>query len=82
MCPAEVKGRLKALSVAKFDALESADRLAWMVGSYCLTNPKRYPKKPAIVKRKEELKVMTDDEMKGAMRALMKRQGESNADNA
>ena len=78
MCPAEIKGRIEALNVNRRRELEARDQLAWMTGMYLRV--KNYPHKPNVVKEKP--KDMTDDEMKSAMGAIAKKQGEQNADNS
>jgi hypothetical protein len=67
MCPAEIKGRLKAYGIAQKRAVEGFDDLAWMIGNYTHASPKKYPKKPAIVKRDIKQGDDTDEEMQAKL---------------
>ena len=65
MTPAEINGRIKAYSEAQNRAMERIDALAWMVGSYTAQGyhqPKKYPKKPDMVKTKAKLLDEPEDE--------------------
>jgi hypothetical protein len=72
MTPAEVKGRIKAHEIAQKRAVEDADVLAWLIGSYVahgFHDPKHYPKKPNVVARAKPLPkgTMDDDDIKDAL---------------
>lgn len=79
MCPAEIRGRLKAFTMGQKRAQEAWDDLAWMIGVYTHTAPGKYPKRPNLVAREtKEPQAMTDDDMKAVLRSFMARQNEVN----
>ena len=68
MCPNEIKGRLNAFSKGIRRGFEGHDDLAWMIGSYVahgFHDPKKYPKKPCMVKR--EIPLKGNDDVKDAL---------------
>jgi hypothetical protein len=71
MTPAEVNGRIKAFVEGQNRVLEGHDTLAWMIGSYVAQgyhNPKKYPKKPDMVKTKPRMTApMEDDDIKAIL---------------
>ena len=72
MTPAEVKGRIKAHEISQKRAIEDADVLAWLIGSYVahgFHDPKHYPKKPSAVVQTKPLPkgTMGDDDIKDAL---------------
>lgn len=72
MTPAEVKGRIKAHEIAQKRAVEDADVLAWLIGSYVahgFHDPRHYPKKPnAVTQTKPQPKsIMGDEDIKDAL---------------
>lgn len=53
MTPAEISGRLRAHRASENQRIEGYDTLAWMIGNYVAQGyhqPKKYPKKPDMVK--------------------------------
>ena len=75
MTPAELESAAEALTAARRQAIERADALAWLIGSYVAVGvhaPKKYPKKPGGLRSARQ---MTDEEMKRAALAFAARHG-------
>jgi len=78
MCPKEIQGRLIAFSASIKRGLEGYDDLAFMVGSYVahsFHDPKKYPKKPCMVKRDIRI-VPEQDDVKGTLMAFVETHNE------
>lgn len=72
MTPAEIKGRIKAREIDQKQAIQDADVLAWMIGSYAsfaFHDPKHYPESAHLVKREMTLddEEMEPEDMKDAL---------------
>lgn len=80
MTPAEINGRIAAYRANVNQRLEADDAFAWMVGAYVAQGfhqPKRYPKKPNMVKvqkPKPKKAHMDDDSMKAMLEVFAKTQ--------
>lgn len=73
MTPAEVNGRLTAFASKASEEIENADLLAWMIGKYVaygVNAPKKYPKRPELMKKQKPSREMDDDELMTMMTAF------------
>lgn len=73
MTPAEISGRLMAHTATLNSQLEGYDTLAWMIGSYVAQGyhqPKKYPKKPDMVKIQKPIKEMDEAGIKDSLIAF------------
>jgi hypothetical protein len=73
MTPAEISGRLMAHTATLNSQLEGYDTLAWMIGSYVAQGyhqPKKYPKKPDMVKVKQKTKPMDEESIRDTLIAF------------
>lgn len=73
--PEEMRLKLLAFSAAQHDMLKQADTAAWLTGYYTalgINAPKRFPKKPNGIARREH---MTDEQMKRAALAFAAKHG-------
>jgi hypothetical protein len=73
MTPAEINGHIKAFSESQNRAMERLDTLAWMIGNYVAQGhhqPKKYPKKPDMVKIQKPIKEMDEAGIKDSLIAF------------